>query len=282
MCLAESQQFKDQREIEKLKTVLKVEEVSIPLIERYKYEFLNPRVSKKYSRFEFEMLGDREGFKSWWDCDQSALLILDGHTKKAGPDNSDKFWASTAVFDLLEILDKPGNLVIYYFIEPEESMVYDVPTHVIFGHLIWQILRHAPQLARESASIKELKGLSGGKKWQGPQPKEPCDIIGKLLAHIPNTFILLDRIDRCACHPTAVIDSLLGLVRDCKSRVKIFATFGERVGKDFEVRSLDLRGVERQFMRVTLHQTKRCGNSESPLKDAERIQEVSGDDLEDD
>ena len=260
MCLTETQHFQDQRLLHEMKIVLKVEEVPISMIRTYEYELQHPGVSRKYCQFRFGMLADRERFKAWRDCDQSALLILDGHTLKAGRDNSDKFWASTAVFDLLKILDKPGNLVIYYFIEPEESMVYDIPTHKIFSHLIWQILMHAPHLTRDSACMTEIKELAGGKDWQTRQPKQPCDMIRKLLAHIPSTFILLDRIDRCDCSPTAVIDSLLGLVRDCQNRVKIFSTFGERAGKFLDAGTLDLTSIESQFMRVTLDQKKGHGN----------------------
>lgn len=243
-----------------MNAALKVEEVSISMIRTYEHELRDPGVSKKYRQFKFGMLKEQEGFNAWKDCDRSALLVLDGRTLKAGRDNSDKFWASTAVFDLLKILDKHENPVIYYFIEPDESMVYDVPTHKIFSHLIWQILSHAPHLTRDAAHMKEIRELASGEHWQTREPKLPCEMIKKLLAHIPSTFILLDRIDRCACAPTNLIDSLLGLVRDCRGRVKIFSTFDERSGKALSVESLDLTSVESQFMHVTLDQRKGHGN----------------------
>jgi hypothetical protein len=243
--------------VDEVRAALKVEAVSELLIDRYEDELRHPRVSMKYKRFEFDTLSTQNAFKNWRNSENSALLILDGHTLKSGPDNSDRFWASAAVFDLIESLKDSECLVISYFVELEESMVYDVPSYQIFGHLIWQILRHTPQLVQDTACIGELKKLADGKGWQNPAPKEPCQIIKKLLDHIPITFILLDRIDRCACHPTALLDSLLALIQECKSRVKIFTTFGERADKVLEIRSLKLTDVESQFMCVTLDQEKR-------------------------
>ena len=154
------------------------------LVRRYETDLRFPQVSHKYRRFQFDMLSSCEQYRKWWDSEKSALFILDGHSLKAGPDNSDRFWASTAVFDLLEILrDSQSELVLHYFIELEESMIYDVPSHKIFSHLIWQILKHDPHLVRNTTCIQELKSLAHSANWQAEDPRDPCRIIQSLADH---------------------------------------------------------------------------------------------------
>lgn len=251
----------DRQRLLEVEEILKVEEIPLRELQIYERNLRDPGILSKYERFDFKLLKKQQPFKDWTECDRSALFILHGLTLKAGRDNSDKFWASTAVFDLYKTLDRHASLVIYYFIQLEDWMIQDVPAHKIFTSLIWQILKQHPHLLRGTV-YGEIKKLAGSKDWETNEPRLPCTIMKQLFPHLPPTFILLDRIDRCACEPSLLIGSLLGMTKDCKG-VKIFATFGDRSRRVLNLKNIDLTGVEDLFMHVRLDQRKGRNNIEA-------------------
>lgn len=200
------------------------------------------------------MLAKKQNFIRWRDGESSSLLLLDGHSLRTGPDNSSRFWASYSIFELLEFFESRAEwLVLTYFAELMDSMVHDIATHEAVANLIWQLLDKRPEVMNSGYAVTvELdQALNDTEQWKESSAKAAFNVLGNLLNHVPKSVILLDRIDRFGCHPSGIVESLLDIVNRCGSKVKIFATFGEQLGKKLDIEHGE---AEPTLMRMTLNQ----------------------------
>jgi hypothetical protein len=214
-------------------------------------------VSKKYLRFHLDMLSTKPEYMSWQTANQSHLLLLRGHSIKTGSDLS---WLSPAAFSMLnQLRTEPGNIITRCFVQTRPWMQENLAAYKVFSRIIIQLLEEKPDLVRDVSRLEKLKQRAQSTDWKRAEPKLPCEILGLLLADIPVTYIILDRIDRCRCSPVVLVNQLLQLVRECKTVVKIFAILGEI--EQLDLKALDTEGVEDCFQVITLDQIKHKANS---------------------
>ncbi|KAH7364932.1 hypothetical protein BKA65DRAFT_533426 [Rhexocercosporidium sp. MPI-PUGE-AT-0058] len=236
MNVTDMRSHSNEERVQQIKELLKVKEQSSSQLKDYEDDLRYPLfVPKKYILFKMQMLERQPSFQDFQRGSGSGLLILKGHTLRMGRDDSDRCWLSTAAFNVAHLSHTMKDVVtVCYYLEPKENTVEDVPAERVISHIIWQLLDKRPDLTWDIKRLADLRNSVQGKHWKEKDPEQPCRILRSLLDGVPDTLIILDRIDRCTCRPRELILRLLELVEGVKTRVRILAIFGEGAKPDFD------------------------------------------------
>ena len=130
-------------------------------------------------------------------------------------------WLSPAVLQLITQLRAKKQPVVFGFCQVEPFMEKDVPAYAVLSSLISQLLEANTSILRDDTRYQKLSRSFSDPAWRTHQPKMPFAVLQELLNLSPDMYILLDRVDRIRGEAHGFMNSLVSLIRDCKSRVKI-------------------------------------------------------------
>ena len=130
-------------------------------------------------------------------------------------------WLSPAILELITLLRSQKQRVIFGLCQVESFMEKDVPAYAVLSSLISQLLEANASILRDDTRYQTLTRTFSDPAWRNHQPKMPFAVLQELLNLSPDTYILLDRVDRIRGEAHGFMNSLVSLIRDCKSKVKI-------------------------------------------------------------
>ena len=131
-------------------------------------------------------------------------------------------WLSPAILQLITQLRSQKQRVIFGLCQVESFMEKDVPAYAVLSSLISQLLEENTSILRDDTRYQKLTRSFSDPAWRAHQPKMPFTVLQELLNLSPDTYILLDRVDRIRGEAHAFMNSLVSLIRNCKSKVRIF------------------------------------------------------------
>lgn len=182
---------------------------------------------KKYEDFDFEtVLAGDPVFQGWIKGQESQILLLHGesHMRHA------YHWLSAAalgmVSSLVEKAEAPESKPLSAFLHPDPWLPNGarVPQGALISSLISQILEHCPTIAEDFAFFQYLEARIQSSEWFDDTTCEnQYDVLGQLLEHRKECYVILDRLDCCDCPLAIVLQNFLKFIGECQNViVKIF------------------------------------------------------------
>ena len=146
------------------------------------------------------------------------MMLVHGRTAATKTGYS---WLSPAVLQLIAQLRTQDKRVIFGLTQVEPFMEKDVPAYAVLSSLISQLLEANASILRDDTRYQKLSRTFCDPAWRAHQPKMPFAVLQELLNLSPEMYILLDRVDRIRGEAYGFMYSLVSLIKDCKSRIKI-------------------------------------------------------------
>ena len=175
---------------------------------------------QRLQTFNFDRLKQENAYSSWNSSGTSCMMLLHGRTAVTRTDYS---WLSPAVFQLIAQRRAQKRLVIFHLCQDQAFMENNVPTHTISSSLISQLLDAKPSILRDEGHYQEFSRKFSDPAWRAPQSKMPFTVLHELLdLSAEEVHIVLDRVDRIRGDAHIFMNSLVMLIKDCKSKIKIF------------------------------------------------------------
>lgn len=131
-------------------------------------------------------------------------------------------WLSPSIFQLISQRSEQKRLVIFHLCQDQPDMEKKVPVDSVLSNLISQLLDAKVSILRDEVRYQELRRRVTDPAWRAAQPTMPFAVLRELLDMFPEVDILLDRVDRIKGDGHGFMNSLVTLIRKCKSRIKIF------------------------------------------------------------
>ena len=146
-------------------------------------------------------------------------------------------WLSPAILQLITQLRTQKQRVIFGLCQVEPFMEKDLPRYAVLSSLISQLLEINASILRDDTRYQKLIRTFSDPVWRTHQPKVPFVVLQELLNLSPDMYILLDRVDRIRGNAHDFLNSLVSLIKECKSRIKILLIASsngyDRVGGKF-------------------------------------------------
>ena len=146
-------------------------------------------------------------------------------------------WLSPAILQLIKQQRAQKQHMIFGLCQVEPFMEKDVPAHAVLSNLVSQLLDANVSILRDDTRYQDLSRAFCDPAWRTNNAMLPVTVLQELLNLSPNMHILLDRVDRIQGDPYAFMNSLVSLIKDCKSKIKIFLVASsngyDRVGGKF-------------------------------------------------
>ena len=168
--------------------------------------------------FNYDQLSQEKSYRLWESSRVSCMMLVHGRTAATRTGYS---WLSPAILQLITQLRAQEQRVIFGLCQVEPFMEKDVPAYAVLSSLISQLLEANASILRDDIQYQELSRIFSDPAWRTHQPKIPFAILQELLLFFPDIYILLDRVDRIRGEAYGFMNSLVSLIKDCKSRVKI-------------------------------------------------------------
>jgi hypothetical protein len=186
-----------------------------------------------------------------WESKGSLLLILFGRNE-VGISTVSHSWLSPVAVDLVESLLDSGHTVVYEICTKSSTLIG------LMSRLIYQLLEKNPSVIRQAEDFQHIESkvsLSGTRS-------DKVKALGKALLHIINLHqnqvsIVLNRPELCEeGSPVEYIESMLSLVKDAKTHLKIMIVQRSEMW-DVEENEIDTQGVHlTMFRKVRLDQRR--------------------------
>ena len=146
------------------------------------------------------------------------MMLVHGRTAATKTGYS---WLSPAILQLITQLRSKNQRVIFGLGQVEPYMEKDVPVYAVLSSLISQLLQANASVLRDDTRYQKLSRCFGDPAWRSHQPEMPFVVLKELLNLSPDIYILLDRVDRIREEAYGLMHSLVSLIRNCKSRIRI-------------------------------------------------------------
>ena len=189
---------------------------------------------QRFRAFNYDRLAEEESYRAWDKSRMSCMMLLHGRTAATRTGYS---WLSPAFLQLIQQQRAQKQHVIFGLCQVQPFMERDVPAHAVLSNLIYQLLEANVSILRDDTRYQDLRRTFCDPAWRTNHARLPFTVLQELLNLSPNVHILLDRVDRVQGDAYALMDSLVSLIKDCKSRIKIFLVASsngyDRVGGKF-------------------------------------------------
>ena len=168
--------------------------------------------------FNLDRLSQEKPYHLWESSRASCMMLVHGRTAATKTGYS---WLSPAVLQLVAQLRAQNQRVIFGLSQVEPFMEKDVPAYAVLSSLISQLLEANASILRDDIRYQKLSRTFCDPAWRAHLPKMPFAVLQELLNLSPDMYILLDRVDRIRGEAYGFMNSMVSLIKDCKSRIKI-------------------------------------------------------------
>lgn len=177
------------------------------------------RNTQRLQIFNFDRLVQTEPYSAWDSSSASCMMLLYGRTAVTRTGYS---WLSPSIFQLIQQRRGQNRLVIFHLCQDQSVMEKQISAHSVLSNLITQLLDAKASILRDEARYQDLHRKITDPAWRGAQPTMPFAVLQELLDMFPEVNIFLDRVDRIKGDGHGFMNSLVTLIRECKSRINIF------------------------------------------------------------
>lgn len=175
---------------------------------------------QRLQTFNFDRLMQEESYSAWNHSSASGMMLLHGRTALTKTDYS---WLSPAIFQLIAQCRAQKRLVIFHLCQDQAFMEKNIPAHALLSSLISQLLDARISILRDEGRYQEFSQRFSDPDWRAPQSKMPFAVLHELLdLSREDVHIVLDRVDRIKGDAHGFMNSLATLIKDCKSKIRIF------------------------------------------------------------
>ncbi|KAF2680447.1 hypothetical protein K458DRAFT_421394 [Lentithecium fluviatile CBS 122367] len=217
------------RALHSAKVALRPKENSRTALDNYQWSLKSLQgLSPKYKYFDIAAFTN-PNYKIWKESDESALLVLQG--RSISVDCTSLSWLSIASFQIIEQLkhESPDWLLTRHLFFTQDNICGDADAAPGIADIIHQIITANPQTVTGPGRLQRLQDAASSEIWQGGDPSGPCHLLKSILEDeamrkYPAVCIVLDRIDRCTCTTSDLVNHLIEIIRDHKEPpiIKIF------------------------------------------------------------
>lgn len=207
---------------------------------RYRAALDDPaEMSRKYTRFDFDLLKRDEAFVSWKTSPESSLFLLKGRTMS---DRSGLSWLSPAAINMIALVGAEKDCVVTYDLVNTSSWVSpgcEQGPNTVIAKIVWQLLNQQPQIMEETNLVRALRSQCQELGAQRKVSKESFQLLSHLLSKFPKIYVIIDRLDRCKCDPVSFIDHMMELIVKTTSILKIFIVLCQSSSPSFDAEALE-------------------------------------------
>ncbi|KAI4142990.1 MAG: hypothetical protein L6R39_004752 [Caloplaca ligustica] len=180
-----------------------------------KEAFKNPG---RLRNLNIDQILDDNAFARWENANASSMILLHGTTAIKKGDYS---WISPAVSRLIARYRDQHKSVFFHLCHDSAFMEQDTPLQVIFSSLIYQFLEANPSVLHETSMYQELCSKFSDAEQNASPAQTALDVLKKLLDMLPETYLLLDRVDRIKGKASSFMGLLVKLIRESRGKTKI-------------------------------------------------------------
>ncbi len=189
---------------------------------------------QRFRAFNYDRLAEEESYRAWDKSRVSCMMLLYGRTAATRTGYS---WLSPAILQLIKQQRAQKQHMIFGLCQVQPFMEKDVPAHAVLSNLVSQLLDANVSILRDDTRYQDLSRAFCDPAWRTNNARLPFTVLQELLNLSPNMHILLDRVDRIQGDSYAFMNSLVSLIKDCKSKIRIFLVASsngyDRVGGKF-------------------------------------------------
>lgn len=195
------------------------------LDQAFSFDKISPiKTPRRHLQMTPDLLRAESVYRRWKSATKSCLLVLAGTTPpEALMNRSTHSWLSEGSLQLAEALTAEHRTVAYYWCHPQDHSEQVSLTNVT-ENLITQILQHHPHSLKNTASDFEILLMKMRINNDLDTAIKPLKAVFESQDEQTTVYIIVDRLETCACAHIKVIERVLKITAGLSCVVKAFIT----------------------------------------------------------